>query len=139
MSKPTKLKKILFLCVGNTCRSQMAEGFANKHGEGKIEVQTAGTSAAGLVNQDSIDAMKEIGIDISNQTSDQLTDHMFDWADVVITMGCMPARLVCPPDYPGIKRDWPIKDPLGMPWDFMCMVRDDIEQRVLNLIEELTA
>ena len=126
--------KILFVCVGNTCRSQMAEGFAKHYGKGKIEVRSAGTSASGSVNRSTIEAMKEVGIDISGQTSDQLTCDMLQWADVVVTMGCCPADQLCPVDFKGKKYDWKIEDPLGRPWAVMQRVRDDIERRVKELI-----
>ena len=126
--------KILFVCVGNTCRSQMAEGFAKHYGKGKIEVRSAGTSASGSVNRSTIEAMKEVGIDISGQTSDQLTYDMLQWADVVVTMGCCPADQLCPVDFKGRKYDWKIEDPLGRPWAVMQRVRDDIERRVKELI-----
>lgn len=126
--------KILFVCVGNTCRSQMAEGFAKHYGKGKVEVRSAGTSASGSVNRSTIEAMKEVGIDISGQTSDQLTAGMLQWADVVVTMGCCTADQLCPVDFKGRKYDWKIEDPLGRPWAVMERVRDDIEKRVKELI-----
>ncbi len=126
--------KILFVCVGNTCRSQMAEGFARLHGKGMVEVRSAGTSASGSVNRSTIEAMKEIGIDISKQTSDQLTNEMLGWADVVVTMGCCTADKFCPVDFRGSTYDWKIEDPLGRPWAVMQRVRDDIEKRVRELI-----
>ncbi|GMR04254.1 MAG: arsenate reductase ArsC [Thermodesulfobacteriota bacterium] len=133
MSAP---KKILFLCVGNTCRSQMAEGFARHYGGGDVEVRSAGTSAAGYINRTTIAMMKEKGIDISSQTSDQVTDEMLEWADVVVTMGCCSADEVCPASFKGEKQDWPIEDPLGMGPDFFRRVRDDIEERVKRLVEQ---
>ncbi|MDH4227853.1 MAG: arsenate reductase ArsC [Deltaproteobacteria bacterium] len=132
-----KKKKILFLCVGNTCRSQMAEGFARTYGAGFFEIRSAGTSAAGVVNKASIAAMTEIGIDISKQTSDQLEDDMLDWADVVVTLGCCSAKEVCPVSFKGEMHDWDIDDPLGRPSEVMRRVRDDIGRRVKELLERL--
>ncbi len=126
--------KVLFICVGNTCRSQMAEGFGKFYGDGLIEVRSAGTSAMGVVNKSTIEAMMERGIDISGQTSKQLTNDMFEWADVVVTIGCMPASTLCPSTYKGRKCDWKVDDPLGRPWEFMRRVRDDIESKVKELI-----
>ena len=128
-------RKILFVCVGNTCRSQMAEGFARAYGAGSVEVRSAGTSAMGVVNRSTIETMKEKGIDISEQASEQLTDEMLDWADVVVTLGCCSAESICPVGFRGTKVDWPIDDPLGMPREFMRRVRDDIEKRVRELID----
>ncbi|MBI5469189.1 MAG: arsenate reductase ArsC [Deltaproteobacteria bacterium] len=130
--------KILFVCVGNTCRSQMGEGFARFYGDGKVEVRSAGTAASGSVNRSTIEAMKEIGIDISDQTSKQLTGDMLDWADVVVTMGCRSATELCPVTYRGQKYDWKIDDPLGRPWEFMQIVRDGIEEKVKGLISAQT-
>ena len=128
--------KILFVCVGNTCRSQMAEGFARQFGGGRVEVRSAGTSAAGVVNRSTMEAMKEVGIDISGHTSDQLSSEMVDWADVVVTLGCCPAEKFCPAAFDGRMFDWKIDDPLGRPWDVMRRVRQDIEDRVKELIGE---
>jgi arsenate reductase len=106
--------RVLFVCVGNACRSQMAEGFAKAHGGGKVEVRSAGTSAAGFISSDSVSAMKERGIDITSQTSDQLTDEMVEWADVVVTLGCCTAREICPVSYEGGKGPW--RTPSEDPW-----------------------
>jgi len=128
------LRKILFVCGGNTCRSQMAEGFARRYAEGRVEVRSAGTSAAGYLSKSTIRAMEEVGIDISGHTSKQLTDEMIRWADVVVTLGCAPADDICPAWYTGEKIDWKIGDPLGRPWEEMQKVRDDIERRVRELV-----
>jgi protein-tyrosine-phosphatase len=135
MAKP----KILFLCIGNTCRSQMAEGFALAYGQGNVEVQSAGTQAFGEVNALSASAMAQLGIDISVQSSDQLSLDMIDWADVVVTLGCCRADELCPAGFKGRKMDWPIADPFGGPADMMERVRDDIDERVKGLLEELNA
>ena len=126
--------KILFVCVGNTCRSQMAEGFARRYGQGSVEVRSAGTSAAGYVNRSTIEAMNEVGIDISGQASTQVTDELIEWADVVVTMGCCPAAESCPKGCSAKKYDWKIEDPLGRPWEVMRRVRDEIEKKVRELI-----
>ncbi len=136
MSTGDGLLKVLFVCVGNTCRSQMAEGFAKEFGGGRIEARSAGTSAAGVVNRSTMEAMGEIGIDISGHTSDQLTPEMIDWADVVVTLGCSSAASLCPPGFEGRMFDWKIDDPLGRPREVMTRVRQDIEDRVKELIGE---
>ncbi len=130
-------KKILFICIGNTCRTQMAEGFARAGGDGIIKVRSAGTAALGEVNRGSTDAMREVGVDISGQTSEQLTGDMIDWADYVITLGCCTADELCPVSYEGEKQDWPITDPYGASMDLMRSVRDDIGERVDALIKEV--
>lgn len=131
-------KKVLFVCVGNSCRSQMAEGFARACAKGRVEVMSAGTAASGVVNKGAIEAMKEKGIDITDQTSKQLTDEMLERADVVVTMGCCGADELCPAGFKGKKYDWPVEDPLGLPWEAMRRVRDDIEERVKRLIAEFS-
>lgn len=128
-------KKILFVCVGNTCRSQMAEGFAKAWGGDSIEVKSAGTSAMGIVNRATMEAMKEIGIDISDHESKQLTLDMIEWADIVVTLGCASAQDICPPSYKGQKIDWKVGDPLGKPPEVMRAVRDDIGNKVKGLID----
>lgn len=130
------LKKILFVCMGNTCRSQMAEGFAKALGAKKAVVRSAGLSAAGSVNRPTVEAMAEKGIDISGHTSDQITFEMVEWADIIVSMAGVPCSQFCPPSYKGLKYDWQIPDPLGRPWEFMRKVRDDIEARVKGLIDE---
>lgn len=114
----------------------MAEGFALAHGGGRVKVRSAGTSAAGFVNATTIEVMREKGIDISTQTSDQLTEQMLEWADIVVTLGCCSADEVCPLSYQGKKYDWPIEDPLGIPIDETRRIRDDIERRVKELIKD---
>jgi len=128
---------ILFVCVGNTCRSQMAEGFALKYAGGSVGVKSAGTSAMGSVNRTTAESMAEIGIDISRQTSNSLTPDMLNWATVVVTMGCAKAKDICPESFQGKTFDWPIADPLGRPPEFFRQVRDDIGARVKALIDEL--
>ncbi len=130
------IKKILFVCVGNTCRSQMAEGFAHTYGAGRVEVRSAGTSAAGFVNATTIEVMRELDIDISRQTSDPLTDEAMEWAHIVVTLGCCSADEICPVSYKGEKYDWPIEDPLGRPLVETRRRRDDIGKRVKRLIED---
>lgn len=129
-------RKILFVCIGNTCRSQMAEGFARHYGKDAVDVRSAGTNAMASVNSATIDAMKDIGIDISNHAAKQLTYEMIEWADIVVTLGGLPASSLCPPSYTGGKLDWNIADPLGRPPEVMRAVRDDIGRRVRELIDE---
>jgi len=114
----------------------MAEGFALLHGAGRVKVISAGTNAAGFVNGTTIEVMKERGIDISRQSSDQLTDAMLLWADVVVTLGCCSADEICPLSYSGEKYDWPIEDPLGIPIEETRRIRDEIEQMVKGLIKD---
>ena len=110
MEKASRVKKILFLCTGNSARSQMAEGLLKHYGKGKFEVASAGIAPVG-VNPNAIAVMKEIGIDISDHTSDQISKDMIDRAELLITL-CGDAHENCPV-VPGNveKRHWPLSDP----------------------------
>jgi len=112
----------------------MAEGFARHFGEGVIEVESAGTAAAGWIAPLTRDVMRERGIDISGQSSKQLTPKMIERAHVVVTCGCCSADDLCPVRYRGEKIDWAIDDPIGLPIEEYRRVRDQIEQRVTELI-----
>jgi len=104
--------KVMFLCTGNSCRSQMAEGFAREFGKSLIEPYSAGLIAAG-VNARAIKVMKEIGIDISGQKSEEINEDLLRTMDIIITL-CGNAEESCPYTPPEIKRiHWPIKDPVG--------------------------
>jgi arsenate reductase len=135
------MEKIMFLCTGNSCRSQMAEGFATKLGKGILEVHSAGLSPHG-VNPRAITVMKEIGIDISHQTSKPIDEELLKPMDIVITL-CDDAAESCPWTPPEIKRiHWSLKDPAKATgseeeiMDAFRSVRDEIEKRVKKFIEE---
>lgn len=127
-------KIIYFLCTGNSCRSQMAEGFGKKYLEG-WEVYSAGIEAHG-VNPKAIKAMKEAGIDISGHTSDTIDPELLKKADMVVTL-CGHANDVCPTTPPHVKREhWGFDDPAKAEgtevekWAFFQRVRDEIEERI---------
>jgi len=104
--------KVMFLCTGNSCRSQMAEGFARDMGKGLIEVRSAGLMAAG-VHRRAIAVMQEVGIDISRQRSREIDPDLLRTMDVVITL-CDNAAEFCPATPPVLRRlHWPVKDPVG--------------------------
>lgn len=104
--------KVMFLCTGNSCRSQMAEGFARHLGKGLIEAHSAGLMAAG-VHPRAVAVMQEAGIDISRQRSREIDPDLLTTMDVVITL-CDNAAEACPVTPPAIKRlHWPVKDPVG--------------------------
>jgi arsenate reductase (thioredoxin) len=112
MLRRKEMIRIIFLCTGNSCRSQMAEGFARELGKGLIEPYSAGLIAAG-VNTRAIAVMKETGIDISGQESKEIDAGLLRTMDMVITL-CNNAAEACPYTPPEIKRiHWPIKDPVG--------------------------
>jgi arsenate reductase len=130
LHKPT----VLFVCVHNAGRSQMAAGYLTELGHGAIEVRSAGSMPGDQVNPVAIQAMAEEGIDISAQTPKILTTESVKASDVVITMGCGDA---CP-IFPGKRyEDWELEDPAGKGIDTVRRVRDDIRGRVQTLIGEL--
>jgi arsenate reductase (thioredoxin) len=127
--------EVLFVCVENAGRSQMAAALLNARAEGRVHVRSAGSRPAEGINPRVVEAMDEIGIDISEEFPKPMTDEVVRAADAVITMGCGDA---CPV-YPGkIYRDWEVEDPAGRDLDGVRSIRDDIDQRVRGLLEELT-
>lgn len=126
---------ILFLCIHNAGRSQMAAGFARVVGDGRVDVYSGGSESAEQVNQMAVAAMLEVGIDIAGFTPQKFTDELPHRVDVVVTMGCGDA---CP--YVPGKRyiDWPLDDPKGQPLEVVRRIRDDIRSRVESLVAELT-
>jgi arsenate reductase len=136
------MTKVMFLCTGNSCRSQMAEGFARELGNGLIVPYSAGLIAAG-VNARAIKAMKEAGIDISGQKSEEIDSDLLRTMDIVITL-CGNAEEACPYTPPQIKRiHWPIKDPVGtigteeeITKEFR-RARDEIKTKIEGLIAAL--
>ncbi len=133
---------VLFLCTGNSCRSQMAEGYARTLGGGDIEAQSAGIEAHGQ-NPRAIAVMAEAGIDISSQQSTRLTEGMLTWADRVVTV-CGHADESCPVLPPGTQKEhWPLEDPAkaaGTEEQIMTTfraTREEVKQRVTELLERL--
>lgn len=124
-------KKVLFVCIENSCRSQMAEGFANFLGKDKIDAYSAGSKPGTGVNPQAIEVMKEIGIDISGHKAKGFADLPIKKFDYVITMGCGD---VCP-FFPADRHiNWDIEDPKQKEIDFFRKVRDKIKEKVANLI-----
>jgi arsenate reductase len=128
--KPT----VLFVCVHNAGRSQMAAGFLEHLGQGQVEVLSAGSAPKESINPIAVEAMAEKGIDIENRKPKILTNESVQASDVVITMGCGDA---CP-FYPGKRyEDWALDDPAGQDLQFVRKVRDEIEKRVTQLLSEI--
>ena len=128
--KPT----VLFVCVHNAGRSQMAAGFMNSLGAGRVEVLSAGSAPKDSINPIAVQAMQEVGIDISNNVPKVLTPEAVQESDAVITMGCGDA---CP-FYPGKRyEDWVLDDPAGQEIESVRVIRDDIKKRVEQLLSEL--
>jgi arsenate reductase (thioredoxin) len=129
------LKRILFVCVENAGRSQMAETFANKYGKDKFIVSSAGNKPADKVNPIVVEALKEKGIDISMNEPKLLTFQMAQDADLIVTMGCNDNG-ICPGPFFKPTIDWKLEDPKGKPIEKVREIRDDIERRVQKLIAE---
>ncbi|HWG23850.1 arsenate reductase ArsC [Actinospica sp.] len=130
----TDKPSVLFVCVHNAGRSQMAAGFLNHLGAGRIEVRSAGSTPADRVNPVAIEAMKEVGIDISAEQPKILTPDAVRESDVCVTMGCGDT---CP-YFPGKRYlDWVLDDPAGQGIAAVRPIRDEIERRVRTLIDEL--
>jgi len=126
--------EVLFVCVHNAGRSQMAAGLVKLRSEGRIHVRSAGSDPADEINPAVVEAMRELGIDMSEEFPKPLTDEVVRAADAVITMGCGDA---CP-IYPGKRyEDWVLDDPAGQGIEMVRGVRDEIRRRVEVLIGEL--
>ncbi|MBW4545615.1 MAG: arsenate reductase, glutathione/glutaredoxin type [Symplocastrum torsivum CPER-KK1] len=130
------MKRVMFVCKKNSCRSQMAEGFARHLGEGKISVTSSGLEAS-EVNSTAVEVMSEIGIDISSQTSKALSDFQPEDYDIVISLcGCgvnLPEAWVLREVF----QDWQLDDPADQPIETFHRVRDEIKERVKTLIESV--
>lgn len=131
------MKRILFVCVENAGRSQMAEAFAKHHGKGKLTVSSAGNKPADQVNPVVVKAMKEKTIDISLNKPKLLTFQMAQDTDLIVTMGCIDQG-ICPGPFFKPTVDWKLDDPKGKPLEKVRDIRDEIERRVQNLISEQT-
>ena len=127
---------MLFVCVENAGRSQIAEGLAKLYGKDKIEAISAGTMPSKEINPLVIQVMQERGIDISKNKPKQITNQMVQEADRIIVMGCS-AQGFCPAPLLGKVIDWKIEDPKGKPIEKVREIRDEIEKRVKELVEEI--
>jgi len=130
----TDKPSVLFVCVHNAGRSQMAAGFLTALGGDRVEVRSAGSIPGDQVNPSAVAAMAEVGIDISAQTPKILTTEAVQASDVVITMGCGDA---CP-IFPGKRYlDWDLEDPAGQGVEAVRPIRDEIKARIQTLLQEL--
>ena len=131
-----EMPEVLFVCVHNAGRSQMAAGLVKLRSEGRVHVRSAGSDPGEAINPAVVTAMEEVGVDMSEEFPKPLTDEVVRAADVVITMGCGDA---CP-IYPGKRyEDWTLDDPAGQDLDAVRNIRDEIDARVQKLIAELLA
>ncbi|HEX2903931.1 MAG TPA: arsenate reductase ArsC [Jatrophihabitans sp.] len=134
--RPDGRPSVLFVCVHNAGRSQMAAGWLRYLAGDRIEIRSAGSEPADQLNPVAVQAMAEVGIDIGGEHPKLLTADVVSRADAVITMGCGDN---CP-YYPGKRyEDWPLTDPAGQPIDVVRQVRDDIHDRVQQLVAGLLA
>ena len=130
-------KTILFVCVENVGRSQMAEGFFKKYAPDGFKTLSAGTKPGYQLNPMVVEAMKEIGIDISKQKSKELTDEMIRYSDNVVNMGCMDKNF-CPTIWLPKVIEWNLEDPKGKSIEKVREIRDEIEKRVKKVVAEIT-
>jgi len=132
-----KTKTVLFVCVHNSGRSQMAEAFFNKLAGGKAQALSAGTQPANAVNPVVVEAMREAGINIGGNKPKMLTMDMVEKAERMITMGCgAEAEAVCPASFIETE-DWALEDPKGKPLEKVRKIRDEIKGRVNKLVKEI--
>ena len=129
------MKNVLFVCVGNTGRSQMAEAFFNHLAGGKVKALSAGTNPANIIDPTVVQVMKEVGIDISSNRPKKLTLEMLNQADKVITMGCGMEK-ACPATFTETE-DWELEDPKGQSMEKIREIRDEIKERVISLLREV--
>ncbi|AWM41546.1 arsenate reductase ArsC [Gemmata obscuriglobus] len=127
-------KRVLFVCVENSNRSQMAEAFARLHGGAGVEASSAGSRPSGRVNPRAVEFMKEVGYDLTTHTSKSLADFNGQNIDVAVTMGCGDE---CPHVRAGRREEWQIPDPKEMPPERYREVRDLIERKVKDLLASL--
>jgi len=137
------LKKVIFVCIHNSGRSQMAEAFAKRLGKGVIEAESAGTAPGGELNPQAVAAMEEIGYDMSSHRPKLMTPEMVDSADLVVTMGCgvnpedIPDGATCPAVFVP-SEDWGLEDPKGKPIEKVREIREEIKARVEQLVERFS-
>jgi arsenate reductase (thioredoxin) len=130
-------KTILFVCVENAGRSQMAEGFFHRYAPKDFKAQSAGTKPVSKINPIVVEVMKEIGIDISIQKSKELTDEMIRESNNVVNMGCMD-KSFCPTLFFPKVIEWNLEDPKGKSREQVREIRDEIEKMVKELVAEIT-
>ena len=129
--------RIAFVCVENAGRSQMAAAFARRAAVDGVRIVSGGTRAASRVHPVVVEAMREVGIDLSEAVPRTLTKDEILRSDVVVTMGCASGE-VCPATFRGDAVDWALPDPSGRSLEEVRRIRDDIERRVANLLREVT-
>ncbi len=137
MKRGTKKTRILFICIGNMCRSPMAEGFARALGGEAVEAYSAGIHPTGVVSEDAILIMEEKGIDISRQRSKSLGSIPLSEIDVIVSMVGHPSEDFIPEKFRGKVLDWDVEDPIGKSIGLFRRVRDEIEEKVTALLDDV--
>jgi arsenate reductase len=136
LSSSEEVPEVLFVCVENAGRSQMAAALLERYSKGRVRIRSAGSEPADAVHPAVVEALAEVGIDISTEIPKGLTDEAVREADAVVTMGCGDA---CPV-YPGKRYlDWELEDPTGKSIEDVRRIRDEIDRRVRALADELTS
>jgi len=130
------MKHVIFVCVHNSGRSQMAEAFAKRLGQGKLIAESAGTEPGDALNPTAIAVMEEIGYDMSGHHPKMMTLQMVESADRIITMGCGVDAATCPAEFVPTE-DWGLDDPKGQPIEKVREIRDEIKARVEKLVREV--
>ena len=131
------MKKVLFVCVENAGRSQMAEAFAKKYGANKFTVSSAGNKPAEKVNPTVVEVMKERGIDLSSTIPQLITAKMVQEADLIVTMGCNDQG-ICPGPFFKPTINWAVEDPKGKSIEKVREIRDEIERQIKQLLSQPT-
>jgi protein-tyrosine-phosphatase len=129
-------KSVLFVCVQNAGRSQIAEGFFKKYAPKEYEAISAGTMPVSEINPFAVQVMSEVGIDISTQKSKEITEDMIRNSSKIVNMGCMDKQS-CPTFFLQNLIDWNIEDPKDKPIEIVRQIRDEIEQRVKELLANI--
>ena len=129
-------KTVLFVCVQNAGRSQMAEGFFRKYARKDCSPVSAGTVPTSRINPIAVEVMNEVGIDISSQKPKDLTEDMMRNSTIIVSMGCMDDKY-CPALFLPKVIDWGIEDPKDKPIEKVREIRDEIEKRVLEIVESI--
>jgi arsenate reductase (thioredoxin) len=133
----TNDKTVLFVCVENAGRSQMAEGFFKKYAPKGFKAQSAGTKPVSQINPIAVQAMREVGIDISTQKSKEMSEEMMRNSEPIVNMGCMD-KSFCPTIFLPKVIVWNLPDPKGKPIEEVREIRDEIEKRVKELVSAIT-
>ncbi|MBI3596054.1 MAG: arsenate reductase ArsC [Nitrospirae bacterium] len=128
------MKRLLFVCVENSCRSQIAEAFARIHGQGELEIYSAGSRPSGHVNPKAIESMREVGYDLAKHDSKSLADIPAVEYDFVVTMGCGDE---CPFVRAKHREDWNIQDLKNLPPDQFRKIRDEIKEKVKEVLSRI--